>query len=262
MARIRTIKPDFFRSRSLARCSIVARLTFIGLWCEADDHGRGICDARLLKAAIYPLDDDITTKVIERHLEELETTGHILIYTHAGDDFYFIHKWDKHQSAAYRRGDPIHPEPPSDLDIQEPHDQSCKKVRDARPIVLEGKGREGKGRDIRDPESGHIHVPDDFPDFWTRYPKRNGKKLGKANTERLWMRLSLSDRTAALKAVGNYADACDSGLTLPKDPERFIKGRCWDDWLEPAAIQPTKAVGGVLAGSVSFDDSYYGRSQR
>lgn len=270
MSRIRTIKPDFFRSRSLARCSIAARLTFAGLWCEADDHGRGIADARLLKGSIWPLDDAVKVANVEGHLTELQNTQHITIYTIGVDNFYEIHSWEKHQAAAYRRGDAIHPEPLPLLEIQEPHDQTCKEMRDARPIVLEGKGLEGIGREKAcDPKTGRVDVPnsvpipDDFPEFWNLYPKRNDKKLGKATSGRLWSKLSHGDRAVALSAVTNYAEACDTALTISKDPERWLRGRCWVDWLEPAKVAAsTRAVGGVLAGSVAFGDSYYGRSQR
>lgn len=139
MARIRTIKPEFFRSRSLAKCSRDARTTFQGLWAEADDAGRGIADARILKGSIWPLDDDLGHEDVERHLHELADTGHIKFYEVDGERYYLIINWEKHQAAAYRRGEPVHPAPPWDA----PHDDACKEVQDARVGVLEGKGREG-----------------------------------------------------------------------------------------------------------------------
>lgn len=33
MARARTLKPSFFDSEQVAACSLLARLTFVGLWC-------------------------------------------------------------------------------------------------------------------------------------------------------------------------------------------------------------------------------------
>lgn len=134
MARIRTIKPDFFRSGSLAKCSRDARLTFAGLWTEADDLGRGEADPRLIKGALWPLDDDITAVDIGRHLDELQDTGHIRMYVVDGDPYYEVAKWDKHQAAAYRRGEAKHPAPPEDWAPPPPkglHDQSCKEVQDA-----------------------------------------------------------------------------------------------------------------------------------
>jgi hypothetical protein len=57
MARIRTIKPEFFTSLTIASLPIEARLTFIGLWTHADDEGRCVDDTRLIRAALWPLDD-------------------------------------------------------------------------------------------------------------------------------------------------------------------------------------------------------------
>ena len=41
MARIRSIKPEFWDNQYLKQLSSLARLTFIGLWSQADDEGRG-----------------------------------------------------------------------------------------------------------------------------------------------------------------------------------------------------------------------------
>lgn len=138
MGRIRTIKPEFFRSRSLAKVTLPARLTFQGLWCEADDHGRGIADPRILKGVLWALDDDMTADDVLDHLDQLERTGHIRRYEVDGDAFYEVVAWEKHQAAAYRRGVAVHPEPPPPEPEQPPHDEECKNVQAARPVVLEG----------------------------------------------------------------------------------------------------------------------------
>ena len=39
MARIRTVKPEFWTSEQIVECDPVARLLFIGMWNFADDHG-------------------------------------------------------------------------------------------------------------------------------------------------------------------------------------------------------------------------------
>lgn len=144
MGRIRTIKPEFFRSRSLAKCERDARTTFAGLWTEADDHGRGIADVRLLKGAIWPLDDDISPEMIERFLTQLSRTGHIQLYNVDGERYYEIVNWEKHLAAAYRRGNPVHPEPPKRK--QRPHAAACKEVQDARQSVsLHGTGNMEQG---------------------------------------------------------------------------------------------------------------------
>ena len=40
MARIRTIKPEFWASEQVMDCKPVTRLLFIGLWNFVDDFGR------------------------------------------------------------------------------------------------------------------------------------------------------------------------------------------------------------------------------
>lgn len=142
MARIRTLKPEFFRSKSVARLSFGARLTFQGMWCEADDYGRGPCDPRVLKGALWPLDDDVTWQTVDEHLEELERVGCIRRYPGGEDEFYEIPSWEEHQAAAYRRGKAVYPEPVQLASVPTPsehnsHDEKCKNVQAARPVVLE-----------------------------------------------------------------------------------------------------------------------------
>jgi hypothetical protein len=81
MARIRTIKPDFFMSPTVASLPHRTRLTFVGLWCYVDDKGRGYDDPRLVKAAVWPLDDEITHEHVEMDLCELAGAGLIERWT-------------------------------------------------------------------------------------------------------------------------------------------------------------------------------------
>jgi hypothetical protein len=69
MARIRSIKPEFFTSLTIGSLSERARLAFIGIWTFVDDYGRAVDDARLVKAAVFPLDDRITVKAVAEVLD-------------------------------------------------------------------------------------------------------------------------------------------------------------------------------------------------
>lgn len=140
MGRIRTIKPEFFRSRSLSQCSRDSRLTFQGLWIEADDHGRGVADTRVIKGAVWPLDDDITPETVEMHLQELESTRHLMLFHVSGERYYEVLAWEKHQAAAYRRGEAKHPVPPAETTNRDIlHDFARSEVQES---ALIGKGRE------------------------------------------------------------------------------------------------------------------------
>lgn len=76
-----------------------------------------------------------------------------------------------------------------------------------------------------------------FDAFWNLYPRRHGKRVGKADSERQWAKLGEADRALVMVAVVHYAAACDSGVTLAKDPERWLaKRELWaDTWQTPAA---------------------------
>lgn len=97
MARIRTIKPAFFSSLSNADLPIPTRMTWIGLWTYVDDKGRGVDDARLVKAAVWPLDDAYTTKKVEADLVKLEKAGKIGRYIVDGQRYLAVVKWRSHQ---------------------------------------------------------------------------------------------------------------------------------------------------------------------
>lgn len=79
MARIRTIKPDFWTNARVIECSTNARLLFIGMWNFADDKGRLPFLTKTLKAQIFPA-DDFSSDDISRMIDELSTNGLVSIY--------------------------------------------------------------------------------------------------------------------------------------------------------------------------------------
>lgn len=97
MARIRSVKPSFFSSLDTAALPIPTRLTFIGLWCYADDKGRGLDDARLIKAEVWPLDRSYTERKIARDLDTLARQGQVERYEAGGRQYFRIRSWGKHQ---------------------------------------------------------------------------------------------------------------------------------------------------------------------
>ena len=98
MARIRSVKPEFFSSLDIANLTERARLAFIGLWTYVDDDGRGPDEARLIKAALFPLDDNVTAKAVEKVMTELQVKGRIVRYKSPdGIALFQVNNWLKHQ---------------------------------------------------------------------------------------------------------------------------------------------------------------------
>lgn len=170
MGRIRTIKPEFFRSRSLARCPVAARLTFAGLWTEADDHGRGVADPRIIKGALWALEDDVTHQHVSAHLRVLAETGHIRLYEVAGETYYEVANWDRHQAAAYRRGEPKHPAPDGYLDDVS-HDDVQESAAGTQESAGREQGREGKGEDDATSSRTRSDRATRLPDGWKPEPE-------------------------------------------------------------------------------------------
>ncbi|MFB9926038.1 hypothetical protein ACFORO_12335 [Amycolatopsis halotolerans] len=82
-------------------------MTFIGLWTHVDDEGRCVDDPRLIKAAVWPLEDR-TAAEVDHDLEVLYRSGTILRYTIKEDSrsphgavrersFIAVSGWREHQ---------------------------------------------------------------------------------------------------------------------------------------------------------------------
>lgn len=97
MARIRSIKPDAFTSLSLSEVERGIRWTFAGLWTHCDDEGRAEWEPRLLKAALYPVDDDITAADIDHDMKALESIGAVCFYAVGGKNYFHIPSFSEHQ---------------------------------------------------------------------------------------------------------------------------------------------------------------------
>lgn len=101
MARIRTIKPDFWGDAKTARCSRDARLLFLGLLNESDDAGRQLGSARKVGGSVFPNDDDVSPKMVDRWLGELERERFIVRYVIENVQYIAIVGFTKHQKISH-----------------------------------------------------------------------------------------------------------------------------------------------------------------
>lgn len=96
MARIRTIKPDFWRDESLASVSPEAALLAIGLLNHADDEGYFNAHPKLIESDIFPLRELSCTITVM--IDELHRIGYIELYKgHDGKRYGHICNFSKHQ---------------------------------------------------------------------------------------------------------------------------------------------------------------------
>lgn len=95
MARIRSIKPEFWTSPQVVECSPTARLLFIGMWTFCDDSGVHPNDCRRLKMQVFP-GDDIRTNDVELLVGELIDAGLLIDYQVENVGYLRVSGW-KHQ---------------------------------------------------------------------------------------------------------------------------------------------------------------------
>lgn len=112
MARIRSVKPEFWTDRKLSRLSRDARLLYIALWNQADEWCRVHGDTRYVKGHCLPYDDDLSLSAIDRLLDELATAGHLQRYEIAADPYLYLPKMAKHQRLEPHKVPSRLPEPP------------------------------------------------------------------------------------------------------------------------------------------------------
>lgn len=93
MARVRTLKPEFFTDADLCEMQPLARLVFAGLWCHADREGRLEDKPRELKVKILPFD----ACDMDALLADLATAGFIARYEVAGRRYIEIPRFSEHQ---------------------------------------------------------------------------------------------------------------------------------------------------------------------
>lgn len=105
MARIRTIKPEFFTSGDIVKLSPLSRLFYVSLWCEADREGRLKWDLDTLKMRYLPADDcDLAALADELIAREL-----IILYEVDGKRYAEIPTFALHQVINNRESESVLP---------------------------------------------------------------------------------------------------------------------------------------------------------
>lgn len=182
MARIRSLKPEFWDDRKLARStSRDARMLYMGMWNQSDEHGRLNGDAAWLKGRVFPFEDDISADTVLTLLQELEQAERILSYEVDGDPFIYLPKLPKHQRLEPSKVESRLPEPPSRVEQSAPDlpphadksapraDEPAQGADESALLYVAGSMEQGAGsRDARAPTTARGTR---IPDAWTPDPK-------------------------------------------------------------------------------------------
>ncbi|CAG9255912.1 hypothetical protein [Paraburkholderia caribensis] len=149
MARIRSVKPEYWTSEQVMNCTRDARCMFIGLWNFSDDGGNHPASVKTLKAEVFPGDDDATMEAMMRWIDELIEQGLLAEYEVDGKEFWHVTGWH-HQ----RIDQPTLRHPAGDTVTQ----------GDARhPKRVGGKQRQLLIRKLRERDGDTCHLCGDTP---------------------------------------------------------------------------------------------------
>ena len=141
MARIRTIKPEFFTSEDIVSLTPLARLFYVSLWCEADREGRFEWKPKTFKLRYLPGDD---CNVLEL-AQELIDAQLVLLYEVDGKTYAEIPSFIKHQVINNRESE-------SSIPARVAHASSTRESG----VKAEGKGRKGKEGGSPEPQDDSL----------------------------------------------------------------------------------------------------------
>ncbi len=149
MARIRTIKPEFWKDEELSTLSPEANLLAVGLLNIADDEGYFRCHEKLIESEIFPLRE--LSVSVHGQLSELSRIRYIRLFLgNDGKKYGKVRTFTENQIVNRPKASKI-----KDLDLTE-----IDSLNDHGVITDEslGKGREGKGKECQVVELKHDPV--------------------------------------------------------------------------------------------------------
>lgn len=281
MARIRTIKPEFFTSEDIVGLSPLARLLFIATWCEADKAGRLRWKPGTFKLRYLPGD----AADVHQLCAELVNAGLVVLY---GDGLAYIPKFHLHQHINPRESESTLPAPTGRAPLDEgmghdpgnerleecsddPADPACgpdsviasltrehasSTRADASILELtdreEGKGREGKGKEGETLRASALSPPG-FDRFWLAYPK----KRARGDAEKAWTKLKpgaelINRILEAVEAAKRGSDWLREGGQYVPYPATWLNRKGWlDEPDDPPSSGRTSAQHRLPGGFVA-----------
>lgn len=227
--RIRSIKPEFWRSDDITALPFELRLLFIGLWSYVDDNGVGIDDVRHIAAELFALEEDQNAirQYVREGLIRLSTDGLLTRYEVNGKQFLHVNSWSRHQRVT-NPNRPRYPLPGTSDPV--PTCDDSEPIEGQTTIALvsidghstgteEQRNRVKKPRSTSDP---------DFDRFWAAYPK----KVKKPEAFKKWQRVIRDGTTPdeVIAAVKRYAASVSGKSTdYIAHPTTWLNQGRWSD---------------------------------
>ncbi|MDD2054948.1 phage replication protein [Pseudomonas putida] len=236
MARARNIKPALFKNEVLGVADPMLTLLFEGLWLLADKAGRLEDRPLRIKGELFPYRDCIDT---EGMLAWLASEGFITRYTVSGKRFIQVENFDKHQNPHRNEPESVIPSV-SEGCITTDFGGTTSAITGSAPadsLIPDSGFLTADSLNPSTPPALPTSASDDlFPKFWKLYPN----KKGKANAEKAWKKLKVTDELFTLIASGLAKQVVcaewtkDGGQFIPH-PATWLNGKRWEDEVKSAS---------------------------
>ena len=241
MARIRTIKPEFWDSPDTARASAVARLAYIAMWNWADDQGRGTANLKELEGFIFPNDDveelsgGKCRKFRDVVAEVSECFG-VVFYTVRGRPFYAIPAWDKHQRNERKAGSKYPGPDEADSPVLQGSEAESRNFRDSAAEAPQSsgpgtgeQGNRGTGEQSSSSSSAAASdgspYTDEFLEWWKHYPR----KQDKGGAFKAWKKIRHATLDELIAGADRYANDPNRTDQYTKHAATWLNNRSWED---------------------------------
>lgn len=238
--RIRSIKPEFWRSPDVADLSIEDRLLWIGLWSYVDDNGVGKDHAPIIAADLFAFDlsrdAPDTLARVSRGLQHLSASGRITRYTLDGDDWLYVNNWSRHQRID-RPNKPRYPLPTSDdAEIRE---SVASVSRDPRETPSTGTEEQGNRGTDTNAQPAVAREPSRFPEWWAIWGKKKAKgDARKAYSAAVPKKISHDALMVKTRAYWEHVKRTGMDPQYVPYPATWLRGEQWDDDMTGPAQRP------------------------
>lgn len=234
MARIRTVKPDFWTSAQIMELSPMARLAFIGLWNFCDDAGIHPAQLKTLKARVFPVD----ALDIAPLMAELIDQGLLSTYEVEGREFWRVTGWhhQKIDRPSYKHPLPDGTLPTRYEDVRRAFDEYSTRAtpRKGREVEVEGKGDKKTSSSSAD-DGGKVRLSNKeadalFDEWWQGYPRKVAKTAARKVWDRLGVDAAMSARMVQAIERQRMTEQWqrDNGQFIPH-PATWLNQRRWED---------------------------------
>lgn len=236
MARARNIKPALFKNEVLGVADPLLTLLFEGLWLLADREGRLEDRPLRIKAEVFPYRSGIN---IDEMLNWLDANDFIIRYSVDGKRYIQIENFTKHQN-------PHKNEPASEIPCASDGCTASDKIGTSPEIIGSAPADSlslDSGFLIPDsptPSLAPVAVADPAQDLFARFWKLYPNKKSKADAEKAWRKLKVTEELFAkiTDGLARYCvsrDWCKDGGQFIPHPATWLNGKRWDDEVAPAA---------------------------